>query len=85
MSFRRNTEEYREASKKEIFHFLKKNATNAYTADTLLKNLNENITQSSFKRHIKKNYEVVLSKLVSDQHIQVIQKNGQAYYSFPSV
>jgi len=84
ISFKKNTEEYFAASKKEIFNFLKINAKNAYTNDTLLKNLNENINQSSFIRYIKKNYETILSEMISEQHIQLIQKNGQNYYSFPS-
>jgi len=84
ISFKKNTEDYSVASKKEIFNFLKKNGKNAYTADTLLKRVNENINQSSFKRYIKKNYEAILSELISDQHIQLVQKNEQNYYSFPN-
>ncbi len=84
ISFKKSTEEVFTTSKKEIFNFFKINAKNAYTTEALLKNLNENINQSSLKKYIKKNYEIILSELISGQYIRLVQKNGQKYYSFPS-
>jgi hypothetical protein len=84
ITFKKNTEEVFAASKKEIFNFLRINAKNAYTTETLVKNLNENIKQSALQKYIKKNYEIILTELISGQYIQLIQKNGQNYYSFPS-
>jgi len=84
ISFKKKTEDYYTTSKKEIFNFLKTNAKNSYTANALLKNVNEKINPSSFKRYIKKKYELILSELIADQQIQLVQKNGQDYYSFPS-
>jgi hypothetical protein len=84
VSFKKNTEKVSAASKKEIFNFLKINAQNAYTTETLLRNLNESINQSSLKKYIKKNYEIILSELISGQYIQLVQKDGLNYYSFSS-
>ena len=84
ISLKKNTEEISATSKKEIFNFLRINANNAYTTETLLKNLNANINQSALQKYIKKNYEKILSELISEQDIQLVQKNGLNYYSFPS-
>jgi len=84
ISFKKKSKEYNLATKKEIYNFLKINARNAYTGEILLNNINENIDRSSFKRYIKKTYDRILSEMVSDQQIDLSQKNGQNFYLFPS-
>jgi len=84
-SFIKKSKEPSMATKKEIYNFLKLNASKAYTAEMILNKISGNIKNRKYRKFIKKNYEKILSEMHSDQIIELTQKNGQIYYIFPSM
>ncbi|MFW9820576.1 MAG: hypothetical protein ACFFE5_13280 [Candidatus Thorarchaeota archaeon] len=71
-------------TKQQIYNYLKTNAKNAYTSEIILNNIKENIHNMAVKRFIKKNYEEILTEMLTDEQIETTQRNGQDLFLFPT-
>jgi tetratricopeptide (TPR) repeat protein len=65
-----------------IIDFLKANKGQAYTLQSLLKNLEDQITNSEIMEHFQKDIEGLLNRLVFSRFIQSTQREGKTFYFF---